>query len=81
MQWIGHPSDRLREKFGLPPSQVIAGVYLDGPVGDFDGKDEEGKILFECKDSKDKYVLVPFLRLNIGDHLVPLQSQSKDELI
>lgn len=78
VSWIGVVSEALRFAHALPEKEIIAGIKLDDAVGNFDGRDENGKILFECP-MPTGGVLVPLARVVVGD-FAPLAESSKDEI-
>lgn len=81
--WIGQISSALRRK-QIPvdreySTNIYCGIRLDEPFGNFDGKDLDGKILFEC-DCPRRGILVHMNDLNVGDSYTPIDPFEMDEV-
>eukprot|EP01054_Gregarina_sp_Poly1_P001344 Gregarina_sp_Poly_1__1343@NODE_1332_length_4355_cov_250_381530_g896_i0_p2_GENE_NODE_1332_length_4355_cov_250_381530_g896_i0NODE_1332_length_4355_cov_250_381530_g896_i0_p2_ORF_typecomplete_len187_score22_75CAP_GLY/PF01302_25/5_2e09_NODE_1332_length_4355_cov_250_381530_g896_i036434203 len=81
--WIGTISHGLQQKYVAtefkPKTNMYCGVALDDPVGNFNGTDLDGTVLFECDCSR-RGMLVHVDDLDVNDAYVPLDPFDLDEI-
>eukprot|EP01055_Gregarina_sp_Pseudo9_P005777 Gregarina_sp_Pseudo_9__5776@NODE_85_length_4430_cov_44_276475_g77_i0_p3_GENE_NODE_85_length_4430_cov_44_276475_g77_i0NODE_85_length_4430_cov_44_276475_g77_i0_p3_ORF_typecomplete_len257_score23_45Ubiquitin_2/PF14560_6/9_5e16CAP_GLY/PF01302_25/7_7e08ubiquitin/PF00240_23/0_004DUF1040/PF06288_13/6_8e03DUF1040/PF06288_13/0_23_NODE_85_length_4430_cov_44_276475_g77_i013982168 len=81
--WIGQISDELLIKQvkveQKSKKNMFCGILLDNAFGNFDGKDVDGTVLFEC-DVPRRGLLVHVDDLNVGDAYVPIDPFDMDEI-